>query len=195
MKKKLNHNRGYSLVEVLVAITVLLIALVGPLTVAQVGLKRAFNSREQTMSVFLAQEGTEALFKLREDAALGAFPNEFGNLPLVWGAVSGLAGRCTEANPCGVKLELNGYLLPANFYNCSTSDCIIRYSAADRVPYRQGIPADTDTTNTKYERTIVIDVNNDRAIIKTTVKWGTRADQKITLETYLYNIYYEPPET
>ena len=65
-------NRGYSLVEVLVAISVLLIALVGPLTIASSGLKRANFAKEQTLAIFLAQEGMEAVVKLREDAALGA---------------------------------------------------------------------------------------------------------------------------
>ncbi|OGG85859.1 hypothetical protein A2392_00385 [Candidatus Kaiserbacteria bacterium RIFOXYB1_FULL_46_14] len=185
-----NTKGGYSLVEVLVAITVLLIALVGPLTIAQVGLKRALNSREQTMSVFLAQEGIETLFKLREDSALSAFPSSLNNLSLVWGYVSTLANRCTVANPCGVQIGTNGVINTASFYNCNSSNCKMRYDTTAAVPYRQGVLTGVETI---YERKLVISVDNDKAIIKSTVSWGTKPEQQVSLETYVYNIYYEPP--
>ena len=72
MKYLTTKERGYSLVEVLVAISVLLIALVGPMTIAQSGLKRSAQSKDNTMAVFLAQEGIEAVVKIREEDALGA---------------------------------------------------------------------------------------------------------------------------
>ncbi|OGG42086.1 hypothetical protein A2837_00020 [Candidatus Kaiserbacteria bacterium RIFCSPHIGHO2_01_FULL_46_22] len=184
-----NTKGGYSLVEVLVAITVLLIALVGPLTIAHTGLKRAYNSREQTMSVFLAQEGIEALYKLRENNALAAFPDSLSDLNSTWGYVSALAGRCTTASPCGIQIGDEGMISSDSFYNCTTTNCIMHYTAGTDVPYRQGVTTGTETI---YERELVITVDNDKAIIESTVTWGTRPDQQISLETYMYNIYYEP---
>ena len=184
-----NTKGGYSLVEVLVAISVLLIALVGPLTIAQTGLKRAYSSREQTMSVFLAQEGIETLFKLRENNALAAFPDALNNLNSTWGYVSALNNRCTTAHPCGVYIGNDGQISTASFYNCNTTNCKMRYTSGAEVPYRQGA---TTGVETNYERRLTISVDNNRAIIKSTVTWGTRPDQQVSLETYVYNIYYEP---
>ncbi len=186
----LNPQRGYSLVEVLVAITVLLIALVGPLTIAQVGLQRAINSREQTMAVFLAQEGIEAVFKLREEDALAAYPSSLSILNEAWNAVPSLAGVCTAAAPCGVILGADGSVALSSFYLCDANNCKMTFTDAARVPYRQGV---TGGVATKFERKITITSSSDTsAIVKSTVTWGTRSDQKVTLETYVYNIYYEP---
>lgn len=180
--------RGYSLVEVLVAITVLLIALVGPLTIAQAGLKRAVNSREQTMATFLAQEGLEAVVKLREDNALNAYP-DFDNLNTVWNTLTALNGDCTASQPCGVLIGNDGVITDTSFYRCNATNCIMRYTAGDRVPYRQNV---TTGVTTAYERRIQLDVANDRVVVTSTVTWGTRPDQRVSMQTYVYNIYYEP---
>lgn len=185
-----NPQRGYSLVEVLVAITVLLIALVGPLTIAQVGLKRAINSREQTMAVFLAQEGIEAVFKLREEDALAAYPDSLSILNEAWTSVPSLATVCTAATPCGVVLGADGSVLLSSFYRCNATNCKMTFTDDTRVPYRQGAAGGVET---KFERKITItSSSNTLAVVKSTVTWGTRSDQTVTLETYIYNIYYEP---
>lgn len=185
-----NRQSGYSLVEVLVAITVLLVALVGPLTVAQVGLKRAINSREQTMAVFLAQEGIEAVYKMREEDALSAYPGSVSDINQVWKSVPLLASLCTDANPCGVSIAANGAIVSSSFYRCVSTNCQMTFSNGARVPYRQGVAGGVETN---YERKITV-TNSDStsAIVKSTVTWGTRADQTVSLETYIYNIYYEP---
>lgn len=61
---------GFTLVETLVAIAVLLVAIVGPMTIAAQGLQASFFSREQTTAVYLAQEAIEAIEKKRDDQAL-----------------------------------------------------------------------------------------------------------------------------
>lgn len=191
MKYVTSRNKktgGYSLVEVLVAITVLLIALVGPLTIAQAGLKRAMNSREQTMATFLAQEGIEAVIKLREDNALDGYP-DLDSLNLTWNYLSSLAGDCTTSAPCGVTIGNDGSITSASFYPCNATNCLMRFTSTDRVPYRQGISTGTVT---QFDRRIVIDITNDRAVVTSVVTWGTRPDQRVQLETYIYNIYYEP---
>lgn len=185
---RIGKSRGYSLVEVLVAITVLLVALVGPLTIAQAGLKRAVNSREQTMATFLAQEGVEAVVKLREDNALEAYPN-FDDLGTVWNSLTALAGDCTASLPCGVLIGNDGAISDTSFYRCNATSCLMHYTSGDRVPYRQNV---TTGTVTAYDRRIQLDVTNDRVVVTSTVTWGTRPDQRVSMQTYIYNIYYEP---
>lgn len=184
----MNKNRphgGYSLVEVLVAITVLLIALVGPLTIAQSGLKRAINSREQTSSIFFAQEGLESVVKLREDNALATYP-DLDSLSTTWNYLTALNGRCTSTNPCGVTIGDDGAITSSSFYNCNATNCVMRYVSGARVPYKQGLASGTTS---KYERKIVVSVTDESAVVTSTVTWGTRPDQKVELRTYIYNIY------
>lgn len=67
---KTTENAGYSLIEVLVSISVLLIAIVGPMTIASQGIKSAAFSLEQNTAFFLAQEGIETVIALRNDSTL-----------------------------------------------------------------------------------------------------------------------------
>jgi prepilin-type N-terminal cleavage/methylation domain-containing protein len=183
------RQRGYSLVEVLVAITVLMIALVGPLTIAHSGLKRSYFSKEQTMSIFLAQEATEAVVKLREDGALAAASFDTA---AVWSRVQALDGRCPVGGNvwCGVTVADTGSVIPASFYACNNTNCKIKYQSAARVPYKQG--ASVAGTDTNYVRGVQIDVEDSHAHVVSAVVWSGGTWGRVELETYVYNIYYEP---
>lgn len=176
---------GYSLVEVLVAITVLLIALVGPLTIAHSGLKRSTQSKDNTMAVFLAQEGLEAIVKLREDGALAV--SSYSDAAL-WNQVSSLGSLCQigSGNHCGVKIAENGSI--AGVYTCS-GDCGMRFYDGANVPYKQGVSGGVATP---YTRELSITVNGNVAQVRSEVSWGSDPSERITLESYVYNIYYEP---
>lgn len=185
----LSDKRGYSLVEVLVAITVLMIALVGPLTIAHSGLKRSYSSKEQTMSLFLAQEATEAVVKLREDGALAAASFD---TTAVWTRVQALNGRCPVGSNtwCGVTVSDTGSIIPASFYVCNATNCRMKYQSTARVPFKQG--ASVLGTDTNYVRGTQITVTAAHAQIVSRVWWGIGLSDKAELETYVYNIYYEP---
>ncbi len=55
------HRRGFTIIETLVAITVLMIAVAGPLVVASKGLSGALASRDQMIASYLAQESMETI--------------------------------------------------------------------------------------------------------------------------------------
>lgn len=172
-------QQGYSLVEVLVAVTVLLIALVGPLTIASKGLKNASLAREQNTAFFLAQEGIEAVVKIREDNALSVYA---GNNTEVWDKVEAINedDACTTESPCGVDVDADFTL-----FECSTNTCDLYISDSGRGIY--GHNSSGDATN--YNRELVVNVNESRVHVLSTVTWGEASDQQLTLSTYLYNIY------
>lgn len=186
--KKTTQQKGYSLVEVLVAITVLLIALVGPLTIAHSGLKRSVQSKDNTMAVFLAQEGIEAIVKLREDGALSAAA--FNDGAQVWqNAFSQISSRCASA--CGVTINDDGTIPINNVYQCSGSNCVMKYSASARVPFKQGPSA--PGADSAYTRQLQISVDGTAsARVLSTVSWSGASPGSVTLESNVYNIYYEP---
>jgi len=66
----LNAQAGFSLIEALVAIAVLLLALVGPFTIATKGLIAANFARDQVIAFYLAQEATEIVRNKRDNNAL-----------------------------------------------------------------------------------------------------------------------------
>lgn len=70
LKSKKNYGYGFTLVEALVAISILMIAIAGPMTLAQKGLSTATLSKDQMIASFLAQDGIEAVKNMRDQIAL-----------------------------------------------------------------------------------------------------------------------------
>jgi len=63
-------KKGFTLVETLVAITILLISIAGPLTIASKGLSGAYYARDQITAYYLAQEGIEYIRNVRDTHSL-----------------------------------------------------------------------------------------------------------------------------
>jgi len=65
--KNLTTDKGFTIIETLVAITVLMIAIAGPLVVANKGLTGAIVSKDQMTASYLAQESMEAIKNIRDN--------------------------------------------------------------------------------------------------------------------------------
>ncbi|MEK7109478.1 MAG: prepilin-type N-terminal cleavage/methylation domain-containing protein [Patescibacteria group bacterium] len=57
--KKQITNRGFTLIETLVAVLILVTAIAGPLTIASKGLQTALVAKDQTTAYYLAQDAVE----------------------------------------------------------------------------------------------------------------------------------------
>lgn len=64
------RQSGFSIVEAMVAITVLLISIAGPMTIAQKGLSTARISVDQITAFYLAQEAIEGIRHIRDSNIL-----------------------------------------------------------------------------------------------------------------------------
>lgn len=109
----LRMRRGFTMVETLIAIAVLLLALVGPLTIAAQGLITARFAKDQIVAFYLAQEAVELIRNQRDHNALA---NEDWD--------SGL-GPCFTPNGCQVDAA------DKNFSACSARGCDLLYKHDD----------------------------------------------------------------
>jgi prepilin-type N-terminal cleavage/methylation domain-containing protein len=66
LKNKLN-NKGFTLIETLVAIAVLMIAVAGPLSIAHKALTGALYAKNQSIASFLAQDEMELIKNIRDN--------------------------------------------------------------------------------------------------------------------------------
>jgi prepilin-type N-terminal cleavage/methylation domain-containing protein len=86
IKKHTAQHSGFTLIETLVAISLLSIAIVGPMTLTSQSLSGAFFARDQVTAYNLAQEGLEAIRAIRDDQIItisqGQSADLFGSLPL-----------------------------------------------------------------------------------------------------------------
>src|SRR6185437_13507555 len=67
-------NKGFTLIETLVAVLLLSIAIVGPMTIAQKGLQTALISKDQATAFNLAQDAIEFVRFARDTNCLVAGP-------------------------------------------------------------------------------------------------------------------------
>ena len=171
------------MVEVLIAISVLLIAIVGPLTIASKGLQNASFAKEQNTAFFLAQEGLEAVVRMRNDQGLRHFRN---NSVDPWAWVDRFANRgCTNGDPCRVNIAPGGNI---DIRSCDGNNaCDIKLYSGTDPGYRHG----SGGAATKYRREIYIHDNGRRVRVLSVVTWDDSGplDERVELEMYLYNIH------
>lgn len=71
LKSSIQKQKGFTLIETLVAILLLLVSITAPLTAAQNGLRAGFLARDQVVAFYLAQDVIESIKHLRDNYALG----------------------------------------------------------------------------------------------------------------------------
>jgi type II secretory pathway pseudopilin PulG len=205
--KLINHVRGFTLVEALVAISILMIAIASPMTLAQKGLSTATLSKDQMIASFLAQDAIEAVKNIRDQIAV-SLPQ--GN---DW-----LAGNGTEfLAPCICKEGDNCNFDVSPFIFCtidttgawtSDSNSIKLGNSLDdaklKISYTAPRPDGTKqflkydyTSNgetSKFSRYINIKktsasgIGADEAVVDVRVSWDTpQGVQKIDIQNFIYN--------
>jgi prepilin-type N-terminal cleavage/methylation domain-containing protein len=197
-KKLMNVSRGFTLVESMVAISILSLAVTAPLLIAQKGIGAAIYSRDQITAFYLAQEAVEYVRNVRDTNRItGQW----------WLAQFSSCQPYNEANaPCSV---INGdYKIDAKFLDFTTSNgagvsddvvnanaistctgaCpVLKYDATNNLyTYSEG-------SDTQFTRTINIsNISGDgkEAILSVTIAWNTdlfSPQRTFTIKEYLFN--------
>jgi prepilin-type N-terminal cleavage/methylation domain-containing protein len=192
------QNSGFTLVETLVAISILLLVITGPMVISMRTAKSTSFSSEQVQAFFLAQEGLELAQKVRDDLVLRSFlePSDPNYLSNPWATITSLSGtfqNCLASTGCGLVWGSVGGSLE-NPLACSiTGNCLLYLSDTGRAKY---VHASVGNTVTPYTRKIYFDdVGGGGLRVRSEVTWRTGslvAIQKVTTDTYLYNIYDRP---
>lgn len=65
-----SKNKGFTLIETMVAIAILLVAVVGPMKLMGDSLSQIYTARDQILALSLAQEGIEAVRQVRDSNML-----------------------------------------------------------------------------------------------------------------------------
>lgn len=202
-KIQTNNQEGFSLVETLVAITILLIVITGPLTIGTTTARSTSFSSEQVVAFFLAQEGAELAQKARDDYLLDYYDNNTAR-PQPWtdfkdiAVATGKYRFCFQAAGCGLELQgsnVTGSLKAA--VSCSNvNDCLLYYNSSgerDRYTYVDQAENADGSGKTKYTRVIkMTPEGSDQVKVVSTVTWRTgsqRAQQTVVAETFLFNVY------
>jgi Tfp pilus assembly protein PilV len=191
----LSKQSGFSLVETLVAITLLLLVIVGPMTIVSSSARSTSFSSEQVTAFFLAQEGAELMQKARDDMQLANYGQTgWANFT---DTGSGGAYRLCYVNinsaGCGVTIRTDGTGTLTAPANCTTlSNCNLYLNTSGNIRSRFTHTA-TNATITPYTRRIFLqNVNANEVKVVSRVTWkngGIKAEQQVEVETRLFNTF------
>lgn len=194
-------ERGFTLVETLVAITILLIVIVGPMKISSQAAKSSSFSNEQVTAFFLAQEGLEIAQKARDDMILKYFitpTSDPQHIDDPWDKITNASSpykKCFD-DGCGLWLDTDSVGSVKVTNECTVSQIqrcklYLNNSSGKRARYTHVATGNS----TPYTRVIKFVEIDDSIKVVSTVTWRTgtlRQIQKVTDETYLFNIYGLP---
>lgn len=182
------NNNGFSLVEMLVSVSILLLVIAGPMTVTSRASKSSTFATEQVQAFFLAQEGLELAQKMRDDLLV----SHFNAATTPWASFKAI-GTCFAGTGCGI--EWGAAAGQTNVIACPAFDScrLYRKPASDRSRFTYTAAGNTPTL---YFRKIYFsNVGADAVLVRSVVTWRTGslvAEQRVETQTYLYNIYATP---
>ncbi len=148
-------NKGFTIVESLVSITILVLAITGAASAIQIGISSYIFSKDQVIAFYLAQEGFEQIRNIRDENGLKSL-NWLTNL-----------APCFTADGCYVDI------FPANPIPvaCGTNCPVIRQSSVSGF-----YGYDASWNATVFNRRIRMQtINSEEVSIVVTVDWSKGA--------------------
>ena len=198
MMYRTQSQSGFTLVEVLVAITILLLVVVGPINIITQANNSSTFATEQTQAFFLAQEGVELVQKMRDELLLEYFADEFaGGSSTIepFNEISNSYPACFDGSGCGVTIN-SGEDGGVAVIDCSSGACRL-YTNFGSSARSKFIHNGTSGNETPYTRVINLNLisnggNPEAIAVTSTVTWRTGsliASQEVVLTSYLFDIY------
>jgi Tfp pilus assembly protein PilV len=179
-------HKGYSLVEVMVAITILMLSILGPITIAVKSYQSAQYARQQTTAFFLAQEGITAVNTIRNNSAATGYTDASFD-PWAWTS-DPLISACFTASGCG--MDFRDESIMSNVVRCSDQEaCRLLFNqSAPRAVYQH-----VSGEASPYRRVIRMQfANPEEILVESAVAWDSKllgGSQEVRLSTSLFHLY------
>lgn len=193
MKKKNNsYQKGFTLLETLVAIFILTLSITGPVYIASVAFRNTIDSRDNISAQYIAEEVVEVIRNKRDKFALTKetpsvdWIKDLG-LTVGSGGVECLNDAGTINNKCVMAKDApsGGYVFAA----CGTTCPNISFDPTKTVVYGQSDAAAVS----KFTREFYLEKEGDNGVkVVVNIKWNDRGRDKVyTLTERLYNVNYK----
>ncbi|KKW23291.1 MAG: hypothetical protein UY70_C0030G0010 [Candidatus Kaiserbacteria bacterium GW2011_GWB1_52_6] len=177
-------GKGFTLVETLVAISLLTIAIVAPMSLTMLALSSAIYARDQITAYYLAQEGIEAVRSVRDGnilaSALGTPTPIMQGIP----------------NTTGAPFRVDTHTVPATLTDCASDpggECKVLQTSCDAQGNCDLYGYASGWTNTSFTRSVsAVFLNPDEVRVSVTVSWDTSPfnTRSFTISDNLYNWPY-----
>ena len=170
-------KKGFTIVETLVAIAVLMIAIAGPLVVASKGLTAAVYARDQVIASNLAQESMEKIRNIKDN-------NVANNRDWLTNLTDLNNNSCNGSSVCDASS------IDANIYSPCPSNpsigCLLYYSSSDG--YHHNLTSGSATQFYRYYYIKLLTGQNDEAVVTVVVRWNNgTVSNEVSLSSELSN--------
>ena len=184
---------GFTIVETLIAIAVLMLAIAAPLSMAERALSSAQIARKEVTAFYLAQEAVEYVRNIKDTNAisgLGGTPDWLTGLDI-----------CKDAAGCGLdptSSEANTQVILCSEAVNDNDDCLLyQYTGIDEALLGIfGHRSTTGWTKSPYRRKLSIEVieADIEARVTATISWGdgTAEGRTIKISSSIFNWYTSP---
>lgn len=174
-------KKGFTLIETLVAIAIMMLAIAGPLTIAHKGVQSALYAKDQVTAYYLAQDAVEYVRAIRDH-------NFLANTS--W--LTGLALVCKSPKLCSIDTTVS--VTSLQITECSPKCNPLSYDSVS------GNYNTSGSVSSPFSRTITIttptsasgptDTDGFNATVHVTVSWDTGLfTQTFTVKENLMNLY------
>ena len=164
-------SSGFTLIETLVAISILMIAVASPLTIAQKGLASAIYAKDQIIASYLAQDAIEYIIN-----ASGQ------NVANVRGWLDGISGAGNCGTACAVNTRLD-----SGIASCSGTCTPLNYNESTYIYNHDAIGGSNKAS--PFTRTVKVEESPaNEALITVTIYWKDKnTDRTLNFYTRIYN--------
>lgn len=177
--KQLKLNKGFTLLEALVAISILMVAVAAPITIAQKGLSSAVYTKDQMIASYLAQDVIEYIKNKRDEVAINN-NYDWNNLEIFETCKLDVDNGLTDG--CEIDTIINSDEVADDIEVFSTNDYLTKDS--------DGFYGYGGTSPTKFTRQILIEMNEidgglNQALVTVNIRWAP--DNLLSVQTVIYN--------
>lgn len=164
-------KQGFTLIETLIALTVLIMIITGPLSLATKSISASIFSQDQITASYLAQEAVEYIINIRDNNSLQDNDWLYG------------LDQCLGASGCYVDARNN------NIVSCGSVCPKIKYDESGGFYYNYQTGQDTIFTRTVKISKINIQGNEDEARIEVIISWLEKfgGQKSFTLQEDIFN--------
>ncbi len=200
---------GFTLVESLVAISILMIAIASPMYLAQKSLSSATLSKDQMVATFLAQDAIEAVRNIRDQIAVSSTGGDWlGTLlsPCICTSPAGCNFDSLNVELCVIDSTTPNWNASSIYRPNKLSDAILKISNSiggnflkydynlENLPSCVNNPNTNCSMDSKFTRYINIKKdpansgNQNEAVVNVRVSWDSSlGPQKVDIQDFLYN--------
>jgi len=181
-----SSTRGFTLIEALVAISILIVGILSSFLVVNRVLYSVTNISDRLTASFLAQEGLELVRNIRDTNLLRIFNN---SEPISWNnglneGVYEIQAMATEETPYLIPLMNEEAARPLKY---DTNDKLFNYARGDDTTFKRIIKI----TNIATRDPVHPDLLKQNEIrVEIIMKWRTKnTDYQLVVEDHLFNYF------